>query len=247
MMNNSMIMIDTSYGREAVQLTGRVNYSTMEVFRRGRVEPVPKKLLLAEDQHRIPAEGQWRNEEEEGYFFIPKDRLTFVEDERVAWLANRVWRRLPALERRVLYELGTLITDTEESSFAMRYLYESGRQEYKEEPITERYPAQYAEGLSQNVYLAEAKTLESDEAAMFVIAREFAKVVLRQPALFATAGSLISSEPDEDIYTEHLGRQVRWGQDHATLQSWLWGFEEELEAYLKIKPNGRHKKWFKLG
>ena len=79
---------------------------------------------------------------------------------------------------------------------------------------------QYAEDIPHVAYGAEVKTLESDSAAMFVIARELAKLVLRQPQLYATAGALMNLEPDS-YYSEHMIRQVHWGQDHARLQAWL--------------------------
>ncbi|MCB0190756.1 MAG: hypothetical protein KDJ65_02330 [Anaerolineae bacterium] len=248
MMNKHTVTIKTNFGQETVQPTGKVLYSLFEAFYRdNQIELLPKSYLSEEDLRRLPPEGEWKIEDEAGYFFIPEDRMTFCEDKRVPLLANRVWRRLPSFERRVLHELETRVTDLDQGSFLGRYLFSSAdkhREQKKVGSLTESYPVHYAEEIPHVAYVAEAKTLEADSAATFVIARELAKLVLRQPQLYATAGALMDLEPDS-YYAEHMIRQVQWGQDHATLQAWLWGFEEELDAYLAVKPNAFRRKWFK--
>lgn len=243
-MNDCMVHLETLGGTELVQLTGRVSSSLVEIFRNGSKEWILAKGILSEDRKKLPTSDPDLREKESEIFFIPADRLLFCEDERVQWLANRVWRRLPLFERQVLNELMRNIIDNDRASFAQHYLFSihSGRGEQKNINGKE-LPAQIAETVMPAAFLAEARSLESEPAAMFVIAREFAKIILRQPQLFATAGALMDSEPDS-FYDEFVIRQLHWAEDHATLQTWLWGFKEEYAAYIKLNPQGCRRNWF---
>lgn len=247
-MENHIIHIRNRNDWAPVQITGRVSDYQVEVFLHGRTEWVPKDLVEPKHLSRIPRKSADLLEEEQGIFWIPDEISILCVEDRLEWLTKRVWRRLPVYERRVLSEMLTKITDIGSEVSKYRYVFSPPSDGDHKEQFVEGCPAQIAEDLSQWVILNEAKELKSESARMFVIAREFAKIVLRQPQLFAVAGSALaeSSEYPEarSHYADYLMDRVDWGADHATLIAWSWGFKEEYQAYLEAKPNRRRKRWF---
>jgi hypothetical protein len=62
---------------------------------------------------------------------------------------------------------------------------------------------------------------------MFLIAHEFAHVVLRHVEMSVLIGFLLGFEP-EPIYTDNdMDTLEEWHDEHADLQAWLWGFQDE--------------------
>jgi hypothetical protein len=170
----------------------------------------------------------------------PEFLLFHVEDDRLKRLINRVWQRLPAHDRHVLCELLLQISDGMPDKDP-EVLGSAGL-------IVPSSPmkgcvAQIARNASYSISLYRAKEIESDAACMFVIAHEFAHVVLRHGEMSVLAGFLQGFGP-ELIYTDSdMDTLYEWHEDHACLQAWSWGFQDELQAYLDACPEARRPRW----
>jgi hypothetical protein len=171
---------------------------------------------------------------------IPDYLIRHVKDDRPKRLVNRVWRRLPAYDRHVLRELLCEISDNQENP---EYVLGSAGI-VEPDTFIVGCAAQVAEDLSYMISLAGAKGIESDAACMFVIAHEFAHIVLRHAEMTAVVAVLLGWEP-EPIYTDDGMSTLReWHEDHAHLQAWLWGFQDEFKAYLDTCPEARRPRWY---
>jgi hypothetical protein len=123
----------------------------------------------------------------------PEYLLFHVEDDRLKRLINRVWQRLPAHDRHVLCELLLQISDGMPDKDP-EVLGSAGL-------IVPSSPmkgcvAQIARNASYSISLYRAKEIESDAACMFVIAHEFAHVVLRHGEMSVLAGFLQGFGPE---------------------------------------------------
>ena len=173
-----------------------------------------------------------------GVPIVPLGILSGVADERLRRLTNQVWRRLPEHDRHVLQELLCDISDTMSSPMGERAL--GIATVVPPDTWVSGCAAQMVEDLSYIVGLAGAKEIESDDACMFVIAHEFAHVVLRHLQMTVLTVSLLGF----DIYTkDDLQTLSDWHEEHADLQAWLWGFGDEFEEFLDAYPKARRSRW----
>ncbi|MBL7208965.1 MAG: hypothetical protein ISS52_02580 [Dehalococcoidia bacterium] len=166
--------------------------------------------------------------------------LLHVRDERLKRLIKQVWQRLPFCDRVVLWELMLDMSDGDsgepESTLA------SARAIDPSAPWSGNV-AQIAENTYWSVSLHRAKDIKSDAACMYVIAHEFAHVVLRHTQISLAAGYLLGFEPP--IYTEtDLDTLTQWHEEEADLQAWVWGFQDELKAFLEECPEARRSRWY---
>ena len=162
-----------------------------------------------------------------------------MKDERIWRLMVRVWRRLPAHERAVLRALVSNVSD--------------GRGDNPEgilgsvgpidpDSMRDGIAAKVAENLTFTVSLSRAKEIGSDAACTFVIAHEFAHAVLRHNQTSVVVGTLFGfGEPYGDAEVDQL---YEWHEDDANLQAWLWGFQDELKAFLDEFPESRRPRWY---
>jgi hypothetical protein len=108
-----------------------------------------------------------------GKMYIPFRFIHGLEDERLIRLLKRVWKRLPACDRRVLRKLVTDVNDYtfEKHELGSAHIVDSGwsMSGNAGDAVME---------LENSVNLGGAKKIRSDAACMFVIAHEFAHVVL---------------------------------------------------------------------
>jgi hypothetical protein len=172
----------------------------------------------------------------------PKPPLNFavgVSDDRVWYLMVRVWRRLPAHERAVLRALVSDVLD--------------GRSDNPEgilgsvgpidpDTMQDGIAAKVAENLTFTVSLGQAREIKSDAACMYVIAHEFAHAVLRHNQTSVVVSTLFGfGEPYGDAEVDQLHE---WHEDDADLQAWVWGFQDELKAFLEEFPESRRPRWY---
>lgn len=162
-----------------------------------------------------------------------------LEDDRLWRLTDQVWRRLPARDRYILFDLLEEINDDRSPRIHDTSLaFASGV-----EPDTcfDGCVAEVAKNVSYIVSLHQVKNIKSDIACLYVIAHEFAHVVLRHIEFNFVIGSLLPFK----IYTEVDRKSLReWHEDQADLQARVWGFEEEFKAFLDEFPKARRPRWY---
>jgi hypothetical protein len=102
-------------------------------------------------------------------------------------------------------------------------------------------PAQAAENLDYSVNLSGVKETTNDTAAMFIIAHEFAHVVLRHQSIKVVVITVrgLGCYPDDALDT-----LSEWFEDTANLQVWLWGFRKEMTAFFEAYPKARRPRWY---
>jgi hypothetical protein len=167
---------------------------------------------------------------------IPLYFLYGVEDERTQRLMKRVWQRIPAHDRHVLRELVLDVSDPGDSSDGT--LGSTGGVDPN--TLFDGCAAQVAEGLNLTVRLGGVKKAQSDAVGMYIIAHEFAHVVLRHSEMSVVVGLLHNlgyTDADQDTLKE-------WHEDEADLLAWLWGFKDELQAFLDAYPKARRPRWY---
>jgi hypothetical protein len=162
-----------------------------------------------------------------------------IDDERIRHLIVSVWRRLPIHDQAVL-----------EESVSSVGFYPGLDEDHVLASVTPGEPdsaidgiaAQIAEELYPVVNLDGARQIRSDKSCMFVIAHEFAHVVLRHYQINTVVGLLAPlGEPYRDAEIAHL---KQWHEDEADLLVWVWGFQEELEAFREEFPESRCPRWY---
>ncbi len=224
-MSERTLNVTGAYGTVSVELTGRVNETWLEIFAEDRTDWIPLKAVAPEHWHRIPKIEVAREEERRGILRLSQEMLQPCQNEHLAWLVRRVWSRLPARERTVLVDLLEGITD--QGSRDPEFICLNFNSDFKAGqtllPVTHR------------LSVAHALQIETDAARMFLIALEFAHVVLRHPQ---PAVTYLRAIEGPEFKERSLGLIVReeWMKDNATLLVWGWGFEEEYRAYLRVCP-----------
>jgi hypothetical protein len=164
-----------------------------------------------------------------------------VRNERLASLVHQVWWRLPDRDQYVLGSLLYEISDSEPMSDHTL----GAVVPRNVGSLPDGIAAQRVESLIYTVSLTKAVEIESDAAAMFVIAHEFAHVILRHAEMSNLAMDLLDLKTDPTTYTsDDFQALEEWQEDHASLQAWLWGFKDELEAFLDAFPESRRPRWY---
>ena len=165
--------------------------------------------------------------------------LHYVEDRRLKRLVKRVWRRLPFSDQVVLSDLLQDLSD-DHTGEPQRVLGSVGPTELH---LPSGGPAaEVVKDASSRVSLRGARHIKSEAACMFVIAHEFAHVVLRHQQMGLVVGSLLGFEPP--IYTRAQLETLRhWHEEEANLQVWVWGFQDEFLAFLEEFPGAPRPGW----
>lgn len=161
--------------------------------------------------------------------------VTGVKNTRLKQLILQVWERLPEHDQ---HTLNYLIAEINESYDHFR----SGSGESVE--VSPDFVGPLAQFIESSPYavvtLGPLKDLESDAAAMAVIAHEFAHVILRHHQLGPIADLMevmkLCSSNDANALTH-------WYEDQAELQIWLWGFQKEMEIFYILYPKSRRPRW----
>jgi hypothetical protein len=175
-------------------------------------------------------------------YFIGSRRVRTNDDRRVVRLVDGVYRRLPAHDRHTLRALIQDIVLTGEPSLEGGTL---GRiVNYTTDTAARDIEAMYAERCV--IHLSQIKLVNSDAAAMHVIAHEFAHIVLRHWQLGAYARAL--RDPRSLGYSEEAFDAIREAmEDSAHLKVWGWGFQDEMAAFFQEFPEARRPRWYPEG
>lgn len=225
-----------------VEPTGRARGDQLEIYYHGGTKWVPTNSVLPEHQHRIPTPQRVRDEEQRGILCLSEVVLQECQDEHLRWLVNRVWSRLPAADRQVLTDLVASISDREArvyTNLGFRYLANVVSWKNLLRPI------ERATSLTHRVSLAEARTLKTDEARLFVIARELAHVLLRQPQLAVIRVRTVETEASTAEQIKEFAQVEEWMTEQAVLQVCLWGFQREYEIYLAANSQAKPPDWYR--
>ena len=143
-----------------------------------------------------------------------------IEDLRLRRLTRKVWRRLALHERWMLRNLIVDFSDTDRSD------------------------VQRAGYLK----ITRARAIQSDAAAQYAIAYEFACEALRHAQLWGLIGLLAWLDPLLDSDATYTPRELDllklWQREHAAaLCVWTWNFEKEMRAYYAEFPNEPRPRW----
>lgn len=156
------------------------------------------------------------------------------EDERTRRLAKRVYRRLPACDRHVIRDLIMGFSDHKQETGAL------GSAGMVEPDTFVSNPAEAIQDISYFVNLGGVKEIDNDKAAMFIIAHEFAHVVLRHMEISAAVQVLHGLE----VYPNNTHDTLKeWHEDTANLKACVWGFREEMDTFFRIYPGSRRPRW----
>lgn len=172
-------------------------------------------------------------------YFIGSQRVRTNDDRRVVRLVDTVYKRLPGHDRHILRELVHDIVlmgePTPEGGTLGRVL------NYSTDSAARDIEAMYADRCV--IHLSQIKLVNSDAAAMHVIAHEFAHIVLRHWQLGAFASAL--HDPTSLGYSQESFEAIREAmEDSAHLQVWGWGFQEEMAAFFEEFPEARKPRWY---
>ena len=169
------------------------------------------------------------------------EQFTFpIEDACLARLVKKVYRRLPPEDRHVLrervLEIGEGLPDREEHVL--------GHAGYISPSLPVRgCIAQIVEGGFTEISLRKPAKDEPEAATLFVIAHEFAHIVLRHNDMGLLVAALSPFEPP--IYPDaDVESQATWHEEEADLQAWLWGFKDEYRAFLDTYPEAQRARWY---
>ncbi len=169
---------------------------------------------------------------------VPQRLVHSIDDKRLRKLVFRVWKRLPACDRHVLRDLLTDIMDDEPEDEPILATASAGCFSMSFEGV----PA--AEVVNCVLNLTNAKGIQSDTACVYVIAHEFAHVVLRHTQLGTTVAYLMGLIPPIGFTKEDCAALKACEEDQADLQAWTWGFRSEFRAFLRAFPEARRPRWF---
>lgn len=160
-----------------------------------------------------------------------------VQDGHQRWLIQQVWRRLPAHDRAVLRSLVLEVSQAPEHEDHLgvaEVLDPSCPAGNAGQIAIDQYPAVHLFGLDA----------VPDVVALFVIAHEFAHVVLRHHQMRTVAGYLQGFEPTPIYTNAELASLSSWHEDAADLLAYSWGFAAEMAAFLDYYPQARRSRWY---
>jgi hypothetical protein len=159
-------------------------------------------------------------------------------DRRIIRLADAAYQRLPEHDRHVLRELILDVHIRSEADSELNWLGQAG--DVDTDAYIDGIQAVYSE--DAQIDLSQTKLAQSDAAALYIIAHEFAHVVLRHWQMSATAGNLASL--DFAYPGDAMADLKSWHEDHAALQAWVWGFREEMAAFFDEFPKSPRPRWY---
>lgn len=171
---------------------------------------------------------------------IPARFLFHLESDRLRRLVTQVWDRLPEHDQAVLAALVISVSDYAKMPLGSTLGLASC---VAPDTMFNGCAALAAQDLSHIVYLPRAAETGSDSAVTYIIAHEFAHVVLRHTEMSVVVGNLLGFKPDPIYTKDQLHDLSDWHEDAADLQVWLWGFRDELAAFQKAYPGSRKPRW----
>lgn len=160
---------------------------------------------------------------------VPAHLLTDVHDKRTRQLVREVWSRLPAHDRAVLRALITHISDDDNETGDASIL---------------GYAA--SDNVGGDNWLGETPDYRvsfhgvagvSDATGRWIIAHEFAHVVLRHGSLPPAVHHLYDKESQAAVAL------YNWHEDEADMQVVKWGFWDDLLIALREIPTRQMPRW----
>jgi hypothetical protein len=172
----------------------------------------------------------------------PTNFLYNVGDARVKHLLVEVWQRLPECDRAVLEELIMEVSDSSMHQDQGKAL--ASASVVDPDTRQEGNAGDAAVGLSYIIWLGLANSKASDPACMYVIAHEFAHVVLRHSQMNVVAARLM---PFGTPYKQDDIDQLNaWHEDEASLQAYVWGFQDEMKAFIEEDLGEVSPRWYNI-
>jgi len=160
------------------------------------------------------------------------------EDWRIVKLVDAVYWRLPAHDRHVLRGIVSNIdcphsdADGALGAVAMPFA----------ETMVDGIQALHDRWVE--VRLIGTARVRSDAAVMYTIAHEFAHVVLRHNQMSLTVANL-NALPGQGVYCDaDMDALKGWHEDEADPQIWVWGFHDEMAAFLDEFPEAHRPRWY---
>lgn len=176
------------------------------------------------------------------YFWLRKNGPTpSQEDLHLALLIQKVYFRIPACDRAVLrkYVMAVYVVNGTD----VNLLGSAGAAD----PISVEN-GNIADIAKESVYkmvtLYRDNLKGSDSARLFVIAHEFAHIVLRHNQMGLVLSSL-HEFPSINPYKAKDYKQIfELHEEEANLLAWVWGFDKELREFLQEFPMAKPPRWF---
>lgn len=170
-----------------------------------------------------------------------KEKFTFWDNTdsnlRLRTLVMKAWNRLPSYDRKVVDEL---VMDIYEEGGKRGNTLGSAAFIDPSSPISGCVGDTAIDNWCR-IYLGGAKNIQNDLVSMYIIAHEFAHVVLRHNQI----GSVVAVLNNLNVYTEQEMEIIHeQHEDAADLLAWTWGFDKELREFLNEYPDSRKPNWF---
>jgi hypothetical protein len=169
-----------------------------------------------------------------------------IQDERLRSLVWQVYQRLPSCDRQVLCQL---VAGFKELKF------EKGSLSNKMYGNVIAGVTMTGEGTwIGDIEIASKFRLDflplqsdvPDATYMYLIAHEFAHVVLRH-GLINQVVEFLGVRPDSPSYGEEdYPNLMGWHEDEADLLAVVWGFQREMVAFFESYPDARRPRWYEL-
>jgi hypothetical protein len=172
---------------------------------------------------------------------IPLWFIHNIEDEHQMWLFQKVWERLPAYDRAVLRALVLDVNITDNPRLGVL----GSASAIDCCSIDNGNAGDMAIQDQHSVFIDKNMLIDKpDRVCLFVIAHEFAHVVLRHVQMSLPIGFLIDFE-GQPYYTDNDMKPIRLlHEDEAGLLAWVWGFDKEMRSFLKEYPESYKPRWF---
>ena len=169
---------------------------------------------------------------------IPLRFISNLKDKRLIRLIKQVWRHLPAYDRHILRDLvAEVIDDVPQEEGVIG----SSSPGYSEMP-TEGFFV--SESFDYIVNLTKIKDVASDAACKYIIAHEFAHVVLRHSHISHTINYLAGFQPPLGYAKADVAALNECHEDSAAFLVYVWGFHDEIRASMKAFPESRRPRWY---
>jgi hypothetical protein len=168
---------------------------------------------------------------------IPNYLLVNIHNKRTRKLIQKVWKRIPSCDRKVLKYLLIDVSDQEE--LGNNVLGKAGRID-----IFDVYEKDYFKSIdrkSNYINFTDFRIVKSDKACMAVIAHEFAHIVLRHPQF----GAVETILKNKNIYQQNQLEMINsHDEEAAELLCWCWGFKKEMEALFFEFSDTERPDWY---
>jgi len=166
---------------------------------------------------------------------LPNRISSKIQDPHLQDLVQQVWSRLKSFDQAVLR---TLVFEFAVAGDIKDYAFRANGYAAPPSVYSNKGPG---EDIGCHVTIPNAGNQDQDNACMYVIAHEFAHVVLRHNQLSA----MMNSFKEFDIYSdEDFEEYNTYAEETASLLVWAWGFEDEFNAFFCEVPEAYRPRWF---